>query len=158
MGNLPFSKWRKCFVTMQRQLLLVLLVCFSLFLIAHHLATGFHCVPINRQSWTSALQSLLAEKFWRKKPPSTLSSFLLRRRSAFWRSTRRRWRGLKGQIWLFDCLSVRKHINKVSMLSCVELMLSLAHRVDIPAMYNNLDASLDTTVFTQYTQSQEDSQ
>lgn len=28
-------------------------------------------------------------------------------------------------------------------------------RVDIPAMYNNLDASLDTTVFTQYTQSQE---
>ncbi|XP_034002385.1 telomere-associated protein RIF1 isoform X2 [Trematomus bernacchii] len=30
-------------------------------------------------------------------------------------------------------------------------------RVDIPAMYNNLDASLDTTVFTQYTQSQEDS-
>ncbi|KAL7384375.1 hypothetical protein ABVT39_000902 [Epinephelus coioides] len=31
-------------------------------------------------------------------------------------------------------------------------------RVDIPAMYNNLDASLDTTVFTQYTQSQEDSQ
>ncbi|KAJ8407122.1 hypothetical protein AAFF_G00287980 [Aldrovandia affinis] len=30
-------------------------------------------------------------------------------------------------------------------------------RVDIPAMYNNLDASLDTMVFTQYTQSQEDS-
>ncbi|XP_070293827.1 telomere-associated protein RIF1 [Salvelinus sp. IW2-2015] len=30
-------------------------------------------------------------------------------------------------------------------------------RVDIPAMYNNLDASLDTTVFTQYTQSQEES-
>uniref|UniRef100_A0A673B0R2 Replication timing regulatory factor 1 n=1 Tax=Sphaeramia orbicularis TaxID=375764 RepID=A0A673B0R2_9TELE len=30
-------------------------------------------------------------------------------------------------------------------------------RVDIPAMYNNLDASLDTTVFTQYTQSPEDS-
>uniref|UniRef100_A0A3Q1JEE4 Telomere-associated protein Rif1 N-terminal domain-containing protein n=1 Tax=Anabas testudineus TaxID=64144 RepID=A0A3Q1JEE4_ANATE len=30
-------------------------------------------------------------------------------------------------------------------------------RVDIPAMYNNLDASLDSTVFTQYTQSQEDS-
>ncbi|XP_060945167.1 telomere-associated protein RIF1 [Limanda limanda] len=30
-------------------------------------------------------------------------------------------------------------------------------RSDIPAMYNNLDASLDTTVFTQYTQSQEDS-
>ncbi|XP_034429423.1 telomere-associated protein RIF1 isoform X11 [Hippoglossus hippoglossus] len=30
-------------------------------------------------------------------------------------------------------------------------------RADIPAMYNNLDASLDTTVFTQYTQSQEDS-
>ncbi|KAG7463900.1 hypothetical protein MATL_G00181560 [Megalops atlanticus] len=30
-------------------------------------------------------------------------------------------------------------------------------RVDIPAMYNNLDASLDTTVFTQYTQSQGDS-
>ncbi|KAM3607607.1 uncharacterized protein V6R79_010545 [Siganus canaliculatus] len=30
-------------------------------------------------------------------------------------------------------------------------------RVDIPAMYNNLDASLDTTVFTQYTQSQEGS-
>ncbi|XP_040003841.1 telomere-associated protein RIF1 isoform X3 [Xiphias gladius] len=30
-------------------------------------------------------------------------------------------------------------------------------RVDIPTMYNNLDASLDTTVFTQYTQSQEDS-
>ncbi|XP_041662650.1 telomere-associated protein RIF1 [Cheilinus undulatus] len=30
-------------------------------------------------------------------------------------------------------------------------------RVDIPAMYNNLDASLDTTVFTQYSQSQEDS-
>lgn len=29
-------------------------------------------------------------------------------------------------------------------------------RVDIPAMYNNLDASLDTTVFTQYTQSQEE--
>ncbi|KAJ8255267.1 hypothetical protein GJAV_G00202930 [Gymnothorax javanicus] len=29
-------------------------------------------------------------------------------------------------------------------------------RVDIPAMYNNLDASLDTTVFTQYTQSQDD--
>ncbi|XP_068185708.1 telomere-associated protein RIF1 [Antennarius striatus] len=29
-------------------------------------------------------------------------------------------------------------------------------RVDIPAMYNNLDASLDTTVFTQYTQSQAD--
>ncbi|CAJ1079008.1 telomere-associated protein RIF1 isoform X2 [Xyrichtys novacula] len=31
-------------------------------------------------------------------------------------------------------------------------------RVDIPAMYNNLDASLDTTAFTQYTQSQEDTQ
>uniref|UniRef100_A0A8C8K0Z0 Telomere-associated protein Rif1 N-terminal domain-containing protein n=1 Tax=Oncorhynchus tshawytscha TaxID=74940 RepID=A0A8C8K0Z0_ONCTS len=30
-------------------------------------------------------------------------------------------------------------------------------RVDIPAMYNNLDASLDTTAFTQYTQSQEES-
>ncbi|KAF7709532.1 hypothetical protein HF521_016382 [Silurus meridionalis] len=30
-------------------------------------------------------------------------------------------------------------------------------RVDIPAMYNNLDASMDTTVFTQYTQSQEES-
>ncbi|XP_077473683.1 telomere-associated protein RIF1 [Stigmatopora argus] len=30
-------------------------------------------------------------------------------------------------------------------------------RVDIPVMYNNLDGSLDTTVFTQYTQSQEDS-
>ncbi|XP_023806382.1 telomere-associated protein RIF1 isoform X1 [Oryzias latipes] len=29
-------------------------------------------------------------------------------------------------------------------------------RADIPAMYNNLDASLDTTVFSQYTQSQED--
>ncbi|XP_057708053.1 telomere-associated protein RIF1 isoform X1 [Corythoichthys intestinalis] len=29
-------------------------------------------------------------------------------------------------------------------------------RVDIPAMYNNLDASLDSTVFTQYTQSQEE--
>uniref|UniRef100_A0A673B4N3 Replication timing regulatory factor 1 n=1 Tax=Sphaeramia orbicularis TaxID=375764 RepID=A0A673B4N3_9TELE len=28
-------------------------------------------------------------------------------------------------------------------------------RVDIPAMYNNLDASLDTTVFTQYTQRHE---
>ncbi|KAG2458893.1 RIF1 protein, partial [Polypterus senegalus] len=28
-------------------------------------------------------------------------------------------------------------------------------RVDIPAMYNNLDASQDTTLFTQYTQSQE---
>ncbi|XP_029968033.1 telomere-associated protein RIF1-like [Salarias fasciatus] len=31
-------------------------------------------------------------------------------------------------------------------------------RVDIPAMYNNLDASLDTTAFSQYTQSQDDSQ
>ncbi|KAK6485217.1 telomere-associated protein RIF1-like [Huso huso] len=30
-------------------------------------------------------------------------------------------------------------------------------RVDIPAMYNNLDASQDATLFTQYTQSQEDS-
>ncbi|XP_015251904.1 PREDICTED: telomere-associated protein RIF1 isoform X1 [Cyprinodon variegatus] len=30
-------------------------------------------------------------------------------------------------------------------------------RVDIPAMYNNLDASLDTSVFSQYTQSQDDS-
>ncbi|TKS67838.1 Telomere-associated protein RIF1 [Collichthys lucidus] len=30
-------------------------------------------------------------------------------------------------------------------------------RVDIPAMYNNLDASLDTMVFSQYTQSQDDS-
>ncbi|KAA0715825.1 Telomere-associated protein RIF1 [Triplophysa tibetana] len=30
-------------------------------------------------------------------------------------------------------------------------------RTDIPALYNNLDASMDTTVFTQYTQSQEDS-
>ncbi|KAF7215219.1 telomere-associated protein RIF1 isoform X2 [Nothobranchius furzeri] len=30
-------------------------------------------------------------------------------------------------------------------------------RVDIPAMYNNLDASQDTSVFTRYTQSQEDS-
>ncbi|XP_047456367.1 telomere-associated protein RIF1 isoform X2 [Mugil cephalus] len=30
-------------------------------------------------------------------------------------------------------------------------------RFDIPAMYNNLDASLDTMVFTQYTQGQEDS-
>ncbi|TNN48025.1 Telomere-associated protein RIF1 [Liparis tanakae] len=30
-------------------------------------------------------------------------------------------------------------------------------RVDIPAMYNNLDASLDTSVFTQYTQAQDDS-
>ncbi|XP_055086546.1 telomere-associated protein RIF1 isoform X2 [Periophthalmus magnuspinnatus] len=28
-------------------------------------------------------------------------------------------------------------------------------RVDIPAMYNNLDASLDSTAFTQYTQSQD---
>ncbi|XP_066431304.1 telomere-associated protein RIF1 isoform X2 [Eleutherodactylus coqui] len=31
-------------------------------------------------------------------------------------------------------------------------------RVDIPVMYNNLDASQDTTLFTQYTQSQENSQ
>uniref|UniRef100_A0A8C1U4W3 Replication timing regulatory factor 1 n=1 Tax=Cyprinus carpio TaxID=7962 RepID=A0A8C1U4W3_CYPCA len=30
-------------------------------------------------------------------------------------------------------------------------------RVDIPALYNNLDASLDTTAFSQYTQSQEES-
>uniref|UniRef100_A0A8C9SBH4 Replication timing regulatory factor 1 n=1 Tax=Scleropages formosus TaxID=113540 RepID=A0A8C9SBH4_SCLFO len=30
-------------------------------------------------------------------------------------------------------------------------------RVDIPAMYNNLDASLDTTIFSQYSQSQEES-
>ncbi|XP_043104798.1 telomere-associated protein RIF1 [Puntigrus tetrazona] len=30
-------------------------------------------------------------------------------------------------------------------------------RIDIPALYNNLDASLDTTVFSQYTQSQEES-
>ncbi|NXG22392.1 RIF1 protein, partial [Grallaria varia] len=30
-------------------------------------------------------------------------------------------------------------------------------RVDIPAMYNNLDASQDTTLFSQYTQSQEES-
>ncbi|XP_059356010.1 telomere-associated protein RIF1-like isoform X2 [Carassius carassius] len=30
-------------------------------------------------------------------------------------------------------------------------------RVDIPALYNNLDASLDTTAFTQFTQSQEES-
>ncbi|KAM4731346.1 telomere-associated protein RIF1 isoform 2-T2 [Anableps anableps] len=30
-------------------------------------------------------------------------------------------------------------------------------RVDIPAMYNNLDASLDTAVFSQYIQSQDDS-
>uniref|UniRef100_A0A673KT30 Telomere-associated protein RIF1-like n=2 Tax=Sinocyclocheilus rhinocerous TaxID=307959 RepID=A0A673KT30_9TELE len=30
-------------------------------------------------------------------------------------------------------------------------------RVDIPALYNNLDASLDTTVYSQYTQSQEES-
>ncbi|KAM6397893.1 telomere-associated protein RIF1 isoform 2-T4 [Pluvialis apricaria] len=30
-------------------------------------------------------------------------------------------------------------------------------RVDIPAMYNNLDASQDNTLFSQYTQSQEDS-
>ncbi|XP_065696752.1 telomere-associated protein RIF1 isoform X2 [Patagioenas fasciata] len=30
-------------------------------------------------------------------------------------------------------------------------------RADIPAMYNNLDASQDTTLFSQYTQSQEDS-
>ncbi|XP_026865373.2 telomere-associated protein RIF1 isoform X2 [Electrophorus electricus] len=30
-------------------------------------------------------------------------------------------------------------------------------RVDIPTMYNNLDASLDTTIFAQYTQSQEES-
>ncbi|KAL4635539.1 telomere-associated protein RIF1 isoform X1 [Arapaima gigas] len=30
-------------------------------------------------------------------------------------------------------------------------------RVDIPAMYNNLDASLDTTIFSQYAQSQEES-
>ncbi|NXA15805.1 RIF1 protein, partial [Sapayoa aenigma] len=30
-------------------------------------------------------------------------------------------------------------------------------RVDIPAMYNSLDASQDTTLFSQYTQSQEDS-
>ncbi|XP_062861984.1 telomere-associated protein RIF1 [Trichomycterus rosablanca] len=30
-------------------------------------------------------------------------------------------------------------------------------RVDIPAMYNNLDASLDTTAFSQYSQSQEES-
>ncbi|XP_048050059.1 telomere-associated protein RIF1 isoform X2 [Megalobrama amblycephala] len=30
-------------------------------------------------------------------------------------------------------------------------------RVDIPALYNNLDASQDTTVFSQYTQSQEES-
>ncbi len=30
-------------------------------------------------------------------------------------------------------------------------------RDDIPALYNNLDASLDTTAFSQYTQSQEES-
>ncbi|XP_019335895.1 telomere-associated protein RIF1 isoform X3 [Alligator mississippiensis] len=30
-------------------------------------------------------------------------------------------------------------------------------RIDIPAMYNNLDASQDTTLFSQYSQSQEDS-
>lgn len=31
------------------------------------------------------------------------------------------------------------------------------YRIDIPAMYNNLDTSQDTTLFSQYTQSQEDS-
>lgn len=63
---------------------------------SHHCSTSLHCVPLSRQSWTLALPRLLAERLWRKRPPSTLSSFLLRRRSEFWRSTRRRWKGLKG--------------------------------------------------------------
>lgn len=42
------------------------------------------------------------------------------------------------------------------------LMLQRNHfwfcfRIGIPAMYNNLDTSQDTTLFSQYTQSQEDS-
>lgn len=36
-------------------------------------------------------------------------------------------------------------------------MIFVCIRVDIPALYNNLDASLDATAFSQYTQSQEES-
>lgn len=71
---------------------------------SHYFITGFHGVSFIRQSWTLALQSLPAERFWRKWPPSTLSSFLLRQRSEFWQNTRRRWKGLEGQMCPLVCL------------------------------------------------------
>ncbi|XP_072301110.1 telomere-associated protein RIF1 [Eucyclogobius newberryi] len=46
--------------------------------------------------------------------------------------------------------------TKERVLTAHQKEVKQTKRVDIPAMYNNLDASLDTTVFTQYTQSQED--
>lgn len=49
------------------------------------------------------------------------------------------------------------HFHLCSTPLKVSGAINLCFRVDIPAMYNNLDASLDTTTFTQYTQSQEES-
>ncbi|CAL8320376.1 unnamed protein product [Merluccius merluccius] len=47
--------------------------------------------------------------------------------------------------------------NKERVLTEHQKEVKRTKRADIPAMYNNLDASLDTTAFTQYTQSQDDS-
>uniref|UniRef100_A0A8C4Z1N2 Replication timing regulatory factor 1 n=1 Tax=Gadus morhua TaxID=8049 RepID=A0A8C4Z1N2_GADMO len=47
--------------------------------------------------------------------------------------------------------------NKERVLTEHQKEVKRTKRGDLPAMYNNLDASLDTTAFTQYTQSQEDS-
>ncbi|CAL8267570.1 unnamed protein product, partial [Lota lota] len=47
--------------------------------------------------------------------------------------------------------------NKERVLTEHQKEVKRTKRGDIPAMYNNLDASLDTTAFTQYTQSQDDS-
>lgn len=53
-------------------------------------------------------------------------------------------------------ISVFLHPKQCSTVEPLQ-SVSFFFRVDIPAMYNNLDASLDTTAFTQYTQSQEES-
>ncbi|XP_028292149.1 telomere-associated protein RIF1 isoform X2 [Gouania willdenowi] len=47
--------------------------------------------------------------------------------------------------------------NKERVLTEHQKEMKRTKRVDIPVMYNNLDASLDSSVFTGFTQSQEDS-
>ncbi|NXL89475.1 RIF1 protein, partial [Alectura lathami] len=47
--------------------------------------------------------------------------------------------------------------TKVRILTEHQKEVLRSKRIGIPAMYNNLDASQDTTLFSQYTQSQEDS-
>lgn len=70
-------------------------------------------------------------------------------------------KSLEVNLILRICCLVMHHTTH-SHPMCFFLIFQLNHfwfcfRVGIPAMYNNLDSSQDTTLFSQYTQSQEDS-